>query len=178
MEKYLQADCESKGKQGFCKIDKIASPLEAIPRLVTFFGGTGKGVAGRGMAWWTDILFLKKDFGEKQESENGESIFASLMRAVRRAFYDNFVDTLHHALVVVTYAYLLTNIVVFFFQQSLPASFGWLISAFSEPYLGALGIYVVVNEIRRHRGRKVYPHFGTVATLSWFALLIVSSALV
>ena len=130
------------------------------------------------MAWWTDILFLRKHFGEKQESENGESIFASLMRAVRRAFYDNFVDTLHHALVVATYAYLLTNIVVFFFQQSLPASSAWLIAAFSEPYLGALGIYIVVNEIRRHRGIKVYPHFGTVATLSWLALLVVSSTLV
>lgn len=130
------------------------------------------------MAWWIDILFLKKHFEEIPGKENGESIFVSLMRAVRRALYDNFVDTLHHVLVVATYAYLLTNIVVFFFQRSLPASFSWLIAAFSEPYLGALGIYIVVNEIRRRRGRKVYAHLNSAATLLWFALLVTSSLLV
>ncbi len=130
------------------------------------------------MAWWIDILFLKKHFEGTQRKENGESIFVSLMRAVRRVLYDNFVDTLHHVLVVATYAYLLTNIVVFFFQQSLPSVASWLLAAFSEPYLGALGIYIVVNEIRRRRGRKVYMRLGSVATIIWFALLVTSSLLV
>ena len=135
-------------------------------------------MTGRGMAWWIDIIFLKKRFEETTRKENGDGIFVSLMRAVRRALYDNFVDTLHHVLVVATYAYLFTNIVVFFFQQSLPASSSWLLAAFSEPYLGALGIYIVVNEIRRRRGKKLYPYLGTAATFSWFALLVTSSLLV
>lgn len=130
------------------------------------------------MAWWTDILFLKRHLEESQGRESGSGLFARFLCAIRRVLYDNFVDTLHHLLFVATYSYLAANIAVFFFQSSMPRTFTTLVETFSEPYLGALGIYVVVNEIRRRRGRKVYPHFSSVFTALWIVLLTVSTALV
>lgn len=101
-----------------------------------------------------------------------------LMRALRKVFYDNFVDTLHHVLVVATYAYLISNFAIFFFQKLLSQTFISLVETFSEPYLGALGIYIVVNEVRRRRGKNVHPYFSTIFATSWMFLLLVSTALV
>lgn len=130
------------------------------------------------MAWWIDIMFLKKHFEEQNGQEGGSNLFVRFMRALRGIFYDNFVDTLHHILVVATYAYLASNFTVFFFQKSLSNTFISLVETFSEPYLGALGIYIVVNEIRRRRGKNVYTHFSTIFAACWMALLLISSVLV
>lgn len=130
------------------------------------------------MAWWIDIMFLKKHFEEQGGQESGSNLFVKFMRALRGIFYDNFVDTLHYVLVVATYAYFAANIAIFFFQVSLPRTFISLVETFSEPYLGALGIYIVVNEIRRRRGKNVHPHFSTAFAVSWMVLLLVSTMLV
>lgn len=131
------------------------------------------------MAWWTDIIFFKKNLGGMPEDNgSGDNIFVRLVSAVRKIIYDNFVDSLHVFLIVSTYTYLIANVLVFFYQNSLPANLVTLVSTFSEPYLGALGIYIVVNEIRKRRGRRVYAHFGNVFTFVWFAFLIVSTTLV
>lgn len=123
-------------------------------------------------------MFLKRRFEEIKSQENGSNLFVRFMRALRGIFYDNFVDTLHHALVVATYTYFAGNITIFFFQDSLSRNFIFIVEAFSEPYLGALGIYIVVNEIRRRRGKNVHPHFSTAFAASWMILLVVSTVLV
>lgn len=130
------------------------------------------------MTWWTDILFLGKRFEEKNDFGKEESIFALFLRAAKKIFYDNFVDTLHAFLTITTYAYLAASVAVFFFQKILSLPLIALISAFSEPYLGALGLYLVVNEIRRRRGKNTHPHLGTIFVGAWLILLAVSTLFV
>jgi len=130
------------------------------------------------MAWWTDIIFFRRRFEEIKTQENGSNLFVRLFCVFRRTFYDNFIDTLHNVLVVATYAYFGANITIFFFQGSLSRNFISIVETFSEPYLGALGIYIVVNEIRRRRGKNVHPHFSTAFATSWMILLLVSTVLV
>lgn len=97
------------------------------------------------------------------------------VRVVRRALYDNFIDTLHFGLLCATYAYLAAGVAAFFFQGLFPRAFPSLVEAFSEPYLGALGVYIVVNEIRRRRGKKVHPHFSSIFAGVWLAFLVTAS---
>lgn len=134
-------------------------------------------VMSRGMAWWTDI-FLKNFFEESQKEKNEENIFASLIRAIKSIFYDNFVDTLYKVLLVSTYAYLVLSIAAFFFQRDLPRQIGYLVDAFSEPYLGALGMYVIVTEIRRRRGKVAHHHLHNVFVGAWSVFLIAATLVV
>lgn len=141
--------------------------------------GAGTGVVlAQGMAWWTDIMFLGRVLEERQRTGKEENIFVFLARAIRRVFYENLVDTLHVLLTFLTYAYLSASIVGFFFQQYVPSIFISLVSTFAEPYLGALGVYVVVNEIRRRNGHAPHPRLATVFVSLWFMFLGISTVLV
>lgn len=136
-------------------------------------------VVAPGMAWWTDIIFFRSRLEEKDaRGQNEGGPFAALVRVVRRALYDNLIDAVHLGLLCVTYAYLVANIAAFFFQRFLPHPFVSLVETFSEPYLGALGIYIVVNEIRRRRGKNVHSYFTNIFVGAWLFFLIVSSLLV
>ena len=130
------------------------------------------------MAWWT-ALFLNfvSDTGSGGEKKEAHA-FVLLVRAVRRAFYENFVDTIHIVLLLATYAYLVLSVAAFFFQNAFPRQIVYIVDAFSEPYLGVLGIYVVVNEIRRRRGKVAHPHFANVFAGVWAAFLVVSTLIV
>ena len=130
------------------------------------------------MAWWT-ALFLNfgSDAGSGDEKKEAHA-FVLLVRAVRRAFYDNFVDTLHFVLIFATYTYLLLSVAAFFFQYALPRQIVYIVDALSEPYLGVLGIYVVVNEIRRRRGKVAHSYFANVFAGAWAIFLVISTLIV
>lgn len=129
------------------------------------------------MAWWTDILFFKSLLTKRSIDSRGESILVVLRRAIRQYIYDNLIDLLYIFLSVFTYLYLAATIYAFFFQNSAPPAFAELIETLSEPYLGALGIYVVVKEIARRRGRKTTRRWGELFTLIWFIFFISATLL-
>lgn len=130
------------------------------------------------MAWWIDVMLFKQLFEERKRYGKEENIFVFFVRAIRRVFYDNLVDTLHVFLTFLTYAYLIFSAIGFFFQQFLSPLFVSLISTFAEPYLGALGVYVVVNEIRRRNGHEQHSRFATIFVSLWFVFLGISTILV
>lgn len=84
------------------------------------------------------------------------------------------VDWIYYLLGASTYVYLVL-LAVLFFGQMVEQWFKLLLvlDGFQNPYLGALGIYVVLKEMRK-RGRK-YPskYFGELFVVLWFSLLAV-----
>lgn len=79
------------------------------------------------------------------------------------------VDWIYYFLGVSTYVYLVLLAVLFFGQMAEQWSRLFLIlDGFQNPYLAALGIYVVLKEVRK-RGRQ-YPsrYFGELFVILWF----------
>lgn len=132
------------------------------------------------MAWWTHLLFFRRETpGEENYgiTQKEEGFFAVFLRALKDYIYQHFLALLYYVLSFLTYLYLGLSIVTFFFPKQVPKSFPYIIDALSEPYLGALGIYVVVKEIERRRGRKLYRHLGELFTAVWFLFFIAASGL-
>ncbi len=130
------------------------------------------------MAWWTHLLF----FRSYPDAQNGkiskeENLFALFNRALREYIYKNFLDILHFVLSICTYVYLGLAIVTFFFEEYVPAAFPSVIETLSEPYLGVLGIYVVVRELERRRGRQVRTGLGELFAVIWFFFFVAASFL-
>lgn len=129
------------------------------------------------MAWWTHLLFFRRYPENNIVEPKEENLFAGFRRAFRRHLYDNFVDVLYFLLSVFTYLYLGFSIITFFFQKQVPKSFPYIIDTLSEPYLGALGIYVVVKEIERRRGREIRKHWGELLATIWFLFFVAATIL-
>lgn len=130
------------------------------------------------MVWWTDILFLRKNLEGKSRELSERGLFVVLVRALRRAVYDNFIETIHAALVIAVYVYLFLSIFVFFFQNHISPKVIYVLDTFSEPYLGAIGIYVVVNEIRLRRGKNSWSHLAGIFVGAWLVFLALSTMIV
>ena len=131
-----------------------------------------------GMAWWTHILFFRRQL-EIQEDANSKDggYFAVFGRAVKQYIYDNLIDLLYIFLSIFTYVYLGISIVTFFFEEAVPKSFPHIVDILSEPYLGALGIYVVVKEVERRRGKIQTKRWGEAFTAIWFLFFITATLL-
>lgn len=87
------------------------------------------------------------------------------------------VDRLYLWLGLFTNAYLLLIAAEFFSSLHLryPAV-ERLLEAFSEPYLGALAVYVVLKEIRKRRSSSPIPaHRGEWFVYSWLGLLVLTT---
>ena len=128
---------------------------------------------GLDMAWWTNILFFKKYLGGAEEVTQEGPIFSVFRRAIRHHIRENLLDILYYVLAIFTYLYLALAIATFFFTERVPAAFPHIVDILSEPYLGALGIYVVVKEMEKRRGRPFLKHWGELFAFIWFAFLIV-----
>lgn len=132
---------------------------------------------GLGMTWWTHLLFFGRyPEVEPHTSEKEEHTFVAFRRALKQYLYENFIDLLYVFLSIFTYFYLGISIVAFFFPAGLPPSIPYIIDILSEPYLGALGVYVVVKEIERRRGHIKKRRGELFATL-WFVFLMVATFL-
>lgn len=124
------------------------------------------------MAWWHIITeFLR------------ESIFKKANRKINVganvAFKKEAIDWLYFWLGSFTNIYLFT-LTAFFFT----GAYGeWKIlsgflEALQEPYLGAVGIYVVLKEIRKRRYGLTSRHRGEIFVFLWGLLLFISSLFV
>lgn len=86
------------------------------------------------------------------------------------------IDWLYILLWVFTYLYL-GALAIFFFANlkgTIPVLFVFL-DALQEPYLGALGVYVVLKEIRKRRYSHPSRYLGEVFVIFWFLLLAFST---
>ena len=87
------------------------------------------------------------------------------------------VDRLYFWLGLFTNAYLLAIAAEFFYNLHLRhPTVERLLDAFSEPYLGALAVYVVLKEIRKRRsGSPESFHRGERFVYGWLGLLIITT---
>lgn len=129
------------------------------------------------MAWWTYLLFFRPLAGSDIQTNQEENVLAVLKRVLKDYIYNNFVDILYVFLGIITYCYLALTVTAFFFEQSVPRIIPRLVDLFSEPYLGALGIYVVVREVEHRRGKHVKNRWGDLFAAAWFILLVVATVL-
>lgn len=108
------------------------------------------------MAWWGHNLQLKALAEEKAMAGKRDAVSGFLPRSIKEVIYNHFLAILHFLLSFVAYGYLLLVAVVFFFRDELaiPPAIIRLVESLSEPYLGAIGIYLFVKEIRSRRGVK------------------------
>lgn len=133
---------------------------------------------GLNMAWWTHLLFLGTYLDRRaDEIKKEEPLFSIFRRVVKDYLYEHLLEILYLGLGIITYVYLVLSIITFFFESDLPQSFSNIIEIFSEPYLGVLGIYVVVKEIERRRGRPIQKRWGDLFAVVWFVFLVSATLL-
>lgn len=94
----------------------------------------------------------------------------------RVALRHGAIDVLYFLLGFFTNVYGVTITVIFFggFADTAPVLVQ-LLSAFQEPYLGGLAVYVVLKEIRKRRNRAPSRHYGELFVFFWMFLLITST---
>lgn len=87
------------------------------------------------------------------------------------------VDRLYYGLGVFTNLYLALIAIEFFSSQHLThPTLELVLDAFSEPYLGALAVYVILKEIRKRRPEGARAsHHGERFVIAWAALLAVTT---
>ena len=128
------------------------------------------------MAWWAHLLFFRWQLEKTPAAEPQEvGYFALFGRAIKQYIYENFIYLLYIFLSGFTYLYLSLSVFTFFFQKSVPKVFPYLIDILSEPYLGTLGIYVVVKEIEHRRGKIIPKRWGEAFTAIWFIFMLVAT---
>lgn len=126
------------------------------------------------MAWW-DLLknFLYNSILKRPGEENGNNDISGRIGLRRGA-----VDWLYYFLGVFTNLYGIALTLLFFLQRGETLIFVRALDALQEPYLGGLGVYVILKEIRKRRRHEPSRHHGEYFVILWAALLVLSSALV
>lgn len=156
-------------KSGLCCL--LSSPLSVICMLED-----DSQIKCKVMAWWTHIIFTRNHFSRSQRSLFRDELSLGYLRhTIREYLYENIAEILYFLFGIVTYLYLAIAVVVFFFEKSLPPILPRIIEIFAEPYLGVLGVYVVVKEIERRRGHVRQRAFGELFAIIWFFFLVVAT---
>ena len=126
------------------------------------------------MAWWGSIVELSNTPDAPQIGGP-----KTLNERVRQIIMAHVLDWLYVVLAVFTHAYFLAIVYLFFFHGG---SYRFLTvrlaEAFSEPYLGALGVYVLLKEIRKRKVQPASRHYGEIFVAFWQVLLVISVAVV
>jgi len=123
------------------------------------------------MAWWTHILFAKKETIPSSKKKRG--VFITGYTRLKKHIQKNFVDILYVIFSIFTYLYLVLSVVTFFFHTFVPHSLPFAIEALSDPYLGALGVYIVIHGIEKKR-RKTKSK-GQLFVSLWALFFVVAS---
>lgn len=104
---------------------------------------------------------------------------SSIRERIRTAIYNQAIDWLYLVLATFTYIYFFAIAALFFTKRG--GYFSVLtraLDALSEPYLGTVGIYTILKEIRKRRFGTESKHGGEFFVFMWSALLAVASLLV
>ncbi len=124
------------------------------------------------MAWWESLREFLYTSILKEPGENNSGDVVENRIGLRRGA----VDILFFWLGLFTDFYLVSLAILFFGHGGHVASvMVSVLDAFQEPYLGALGVYVVLKEIRKRRKQLPSQHYGEFFIFFWMLLLGVSS---
>lgn len=110
--------------------------------------------------------------------DNGSCLLRFLKWAFGTAFRYEILEILYFFVRFFVYSYLVFIIFSFFFQSLVPKIALQLLDTFSEPYVGAMGIYFLLLGILRRRGKKIPKDAGEEFFILWTLLLIVSSGFI
>lgn len=88
------------------------------------------------------------------------------------------VDFLYFSLGVFTHLYGAMLTLLFFAKagSDFPAAVG-VLAALENPYMGALGVYVLLKEVRKRFHQEDSRHYGEYFVAAWSILLLVSTLL-
>ncbi len=122
------------------------------------------------MAWWYNLVQYWKWAKSRNGNGNGGSM--SVRLAVYSAVFESTVDFIFYIIGIYTWIYFLSFVYLFFIDQSFHHdTYVKIVDALTEPYLGAVGIYAILKEIRKRRGVPS-RHFGEFFVFSWLALML------
>lgn len=104
-------------------------------------------------------------------------LLCGIKKAVRFGHRHSF-NIIYSIFNFLTHSYLAIIIFSFFFQKYVPGNIIQLIDSLSDPYLGILGIYLVLKEVKIRTGATTPHRFMKEAfVMSWIILLMISSLL-
>ena len=89
-----------------------------------------------------------------------------------------FADWLYRILGFFTYLYICALAIVYFgyIREEYLSPSLFAIDALQEPYLGALGIYVILKEMRKRRLQHPSRYLGELFVILWLVLLFAATA--
>lgn len=122
------------------------------------------------MSWWLNIV----EYLGNPENGSANGKF-SVKKTVNRALAESAVDFLYYALGFFTLIYFLAAIYLFFWDSGVYHNlFIRIFDTLSEPYFGAIGIYVILKEVRKRRLKVESRHFGEYFVFFWLFLFLIA----
>ncbi|MBI2035950.1 MAG: hypothetical protein HYT12_04725 [Candidatus Liptonbacteria bacterium] len=132
------------------------------------------------MAWWTALIIKNRSKDVQSAGSQGEvkTFSIDFSRVIKGYLYENFIDVLYISLSVFTYLYVLLSIITFVLQDEAAKLLIYAMEALSEPYLGALAIYVLVKEVERRKlPNNAGKRRGELFVIIWLTFLLSASAI-
>lgn len=126
------------------------------------------------MSWWLSII----EYLRNAENGNGNGQF-SIKRTVVKALAENAIDLLFYIVGFFTTLYFFMAAYLFFGGGGNYHDVAIRIfNSLSEPYLGSVGIYVILKEIRKRYQKTKSRHPGEYFVLAWLSLFLIAISLV
>lgn len=125
------------------------------------------------MSWW---LLIAEYLRSPERRDGGKFNLKKILIGV---LAESAVDFLYYIIGLFTTIYFLSAVYLFFFENSgYHELFVRVFDALSEPYLGSVGIYVILKEIRKRNLKTKSRHFGEYFVLAWTLLLLTAGAFI
>lgn len=122
------------------------------------------------MSWWISIIEYLREVESSQN--NGQF---SAKKTVIKALAESAVDLLYYIVGFFTVLYFFFAAYLFFSSGGIYHDIAVRIfNSLSEPYLGSIGIYVILKEIRKRQFKTKSKHLGEYFVYSWLALFLIT----
>lgn len=126
------------------------------------------------MSWWLNII----EYLRNTESDNNNGQF-NLKKTIIKALAESSIDLLYYVVGFFTFVYFWVAVFLFFKSGVVYHNIAVRIfNSLSEPYLGSVGIYVILKEIRKRNLRVKSKHLGEYFVVAWSLLFSIATALV
>ena len=125
------------------------------------------------MSWWISIVEYLRD------TENGQNNGQfSVKKVVIKALAESAVDLLYYVVGFFTALYFLVAAYLFFKGGGVYYDVAVRVfDSLSEPYLGSVGIYVILKEIRKRNSKTKSKHLGEYFVYFWLLLFLIAVVL-
>ncbi len=122
------------------------------------------------MSWWLNII----EYLKNPEDNSTDGNF-NAKKTINKALAESAVDLLYYTLGFFSSIYFLTGVYLFFLDAGVyNGLFIKIFDSLSEPYLGSVGIYVILKEVRKRQSKTKSKHLGEYFVFSWLILFAVA----